>query len=863
MRKILLAALALTATMAARAQTFTNVISGSGIPVDRTIIHGVIDYNKDGYEDFLLSLNSPSGYNGRKLKLYKNNGNGTFSDVSTSAAIPDIDSLAGGTEGAGYVAVADFNNDGFKDIITIEAGEHLRVLGGMASGVFQEITGEIFPDISPYTDLNSYNLADINKDGFLDLLFVHKISASAKEVGCFLNKKGTSPGDSYQTLISGFTNNNTPLFQMFDFDADNDLDIFLINPQNDLPWPGWAYYYHAVKTYSNNAGVFSEVPTISPINFCAIAFRPVITDYNQDGNYDVMAGKGDFSPNSPLFLPVLKNLGNGTFENASSALNFSTGSCYQSQPYENDYDLDGDLDYWVGSSGWQGNSCNGSKFFQNNGNQFTDVGQQLGTQVITGVFGGYTGGIQPTWFDFDNDGDQDFFGGADAGSTANCFFFRNGQSSSNKYIKLDLVGCQSGKDAFYARVKIKANGKTFYRIKSVSLGDNIPQSQLLHFGLGNVGIIDSLVVKWPSGQTTVLTNVAVNQTLTVNEDNSCNAVSTNCPDLSGSLLQGLVGYWPFCGNANDESGNGNNGIANQMVWGTDRFGKPNSAAEYNGNIQRAIRVPNPVGATGGQFTFSFWLKASGPYSIYNGIIDAKGSGMYCQMYGPLQQYINNGIYGKLGFSGYLGNNPSTTSVNDSLWHHGVMVVDWPNGNVKIYVDGDLDATRTFAPQTINPWTAIDFGNSFDNLNNPSAAAEGVFGGSLDDIAIWNRAHSPQEITQLYNQGICQQSITVTDTLLIHTGITSYNPIAYQNTLKVWPNPGNQDITIDAGNLSLMQGWKIKISNSLGQEVYPATPINQQQQLLDMSTWGGNGLYLLHLINPQGHITEVKKIVLAP
>jgi hypothetical protein len=88
-------------------------------------------------------------------------------------------------------------------------------------------------------------------------------------------------------------------------------------------------------------------------------------------------------------------------------------------------------------------------------------------------------------------------------------------------------------------------------------------------------------------------------------------------------------------------------------------------------------------------------------------------------------------------------------------------------------------------------------------------------------------------------------------------------VAYGNTLKVWPNPGNTAITLDAGNLSSMQGWKIRISNSLGQEVYPATLISQQQQVLSMSTWGGNGLYLLHLINPQGHITEVKKIVLAP
>ena len=337
--------------------------------------------------------------------------------------------------------------------------------------------------------------------------------------------------------------------------------------------------------------------------------------------------------------------------------------------------------------------------------------------------------------------------------------------------------------------------------------------------------------------------------------------TTNCPTFPASLTQGLVGYWPFCGNANDESGNGNNGITNQMVWGPDRFGNPNSAAEYHGNYQRAIRVPNPDGATGGEFTFSFWLKASGPLSIYNGIIDAKGSGMYCQMYGPLSQYVNAGVYGKLGFSGYLGYNESSSTVNDSLWHHGVMVVNWTGGNLKIYVDGILNATRTFSPQNITPWTAIDFGNGYDQINNPNN--EGIFGGSLDDIAIWNRALTPQEITQLYNQGICQTSITVTDTLLIHTGITSYNPVAYGNTLKVWPNPGNQDITLDAGNLSSMQGWKYKVANTLGQTVVNETAISQQQTMIDLSNWGGNGIYYLHLINPQGHAIEIKKIVLAP
>jgi hypothetical protein len=863
MRKILLTALALTAALTARAQTFTNVIVGSGIPVDRTLIHGVIDYNKDGFEDLLLSLTSTSGYNGRKLKLYKNNaGNGTFTDVSPQVSMPEIDSLGGTTAGDGYVAVADFNNDGFKDILTVEAGNRLRILGGMASGAFQDISSQVFMNLNGFTDLHSYNLADINKDGYLDFVFIHKASATAKEIGYLINKQGANQAGTYQQLITAIPLNYSPLFQMFDYDSDNDLDIFLLHAQNDLPWPGYAYYYHPIKTYRNNGGSFSEVATISPVNFCTIAFRPVVSDYNQDGNFDVMAGKGDYSPNSSLFLPILKNMGNGAFQNVSNSINFSTGSCYQSQPIENDYDLDGDLDYWVGNTGWQGNSCSGSKFFQNNSGSFTDVGTQLGTTVITGVFGGYTGGIQPTWFDFDNDGDQDFFGGADAGSSANCFFFRNGQSSSNRYIKLDLVGCQSGKDAYYAKVKIKANGKTFYRIKSVSLGDNIPQSQLLHFGLGNAGTIDSLVVKWPSGQTTVLTNVAVNQTLTINEDNSCNAVSSNCPDLSGSLLQGLVGYWPFCGNANDESGNGNNGTVNGATLTADRFGNAGSAYDFSAANSSIITEidSNFSPSSSATFSVSLWMKRDNPnlpnnivLQYKNGLDPASTTSNYDIVYSHGFCPEANGI----AVQNWPFNSPgacSPTPISLNQWYHIVVKFDNSSSNFEVYKNGQTWFTGPLG--SLTPSAGIlSFGNTHAS-NFPTQ-------GQLDEIAIWNRALSQQEITKLYNQGICQQSITVTDTLLIHTGITSYNPVAYQNTVKVWPNPGNQEITLDAGNLASMAGWKYKVANGLGQMVVNETAINQQQTNIDLSTWGGNGIYYLHLINPQGIAVEIKKIVLAP
>ncbi len=326
-------------------------------------------------------------------------------------------------------------------------------------------------------------------------------------------------------------------------------------------------------------------------------------------------------------------------------------------------------------------------------------------------------------------------------------------------------------------------------------------------------------------------------------------ISQNLPPYVPT--NGLVGWWPFNGNANDESGNGNNGTVNGATLTADRFGNQGSAYAFNGTTNNIV-VQNSQSFQTNTWSISAWFKTS--FMGYNRITSKDKPGVpsndFCLIVQNGVLYISASVNGQL-------NSPlpiCSTFVADGNWHH--VLASRQNGFFNISIDGILCTTVS---------------DGFSNLTNsnplyigsPSPFPSQYFNGQLDDIAIWNRALTPQEITQLYNQGICQQSITVTDTLLIHTGITSWSPIAYQNTLKVWPNPGNQDITIDAGNLSLMQGWKIKISNSLGQEVYPATLISQQQQLLDMSNWGGNGLYLLHLINPQGHISEVKKIVLAP
>jgi hypothetical protein len=113
---------------------------------------------------------------------------------------------------------------------------------------------------------------------------------------------------------------------------------------------------------------------------------------------------------------------------------------------------------------------------------------------------------------------------------------------------------------------------------------------------------------------------------------------------------------------------------------------------------------------------------------------------------------------------------------------------------------------------------------------------------------------------LYNANLCYQTITVTDTLVINVNRTGYNPVTYSNTLKVYPNPTKDRITIDNGDITKMSGYSIKIFNSLGQQKFQSA-INQQQFTIDITQWGGNGLYFLNLLDASGNIIDVKKILL--
>jgi len=310
---------------------------------------------------------------------------------------------------------------------------------------------------------------------------------------------------------------------------------------------------------------------------------------------------------------------------------------------------------------------------------------------------------------------------------------------------------------------------------------------------------------------------------------------------------GLVAWYSFTGNANDLSGNGYNGTVNGASLTTDRFGSTNSAYYFNGTSSYIITgaTTAPLGAN--PRTFSLWFNSNTYTNPSNrdafnwGSLPsgADGERFGFTLYSGLPYFCGQGddFYG----TGFLA---------DSNWHN--VIVTYDGDTVKMYVDGNFNTSSKKSLNTDSSIVVI--GRSPMDMNGT------YFEGSLDDIGIWSRVLTTNEIQSLYNGGLCYQSITVTDTLIINANLTGFNPVTYANTLKVYPNPANNHITINYGNYASLSAYTLKITNSLGQTVF-TTSITQQSSYIDLSTWSGNGVYFVNLINASGVTIDVREIVL--
>jgi hypothetical protein len=329
---------------------------------------------------------------------------------------------------------------------------------------------------------------------------------------------------------------------------------------------------------------------------------------------------------------------------------------------------------------------------------------------------------------------------------------------------------------------------------------------------------------------------------------------------------GLVAYYPFSGNANDVSVNANNGTNNGATPTSDRFGNVSSAYSFNGTTNRIVLPLQQNNITA--YSMSAWFKTSsgGPILSGRGSSNQVGITLHIHAFGTggslntgKARYIADGTLialGKMTNGTYL----------DNQWHHFVGVYNGTSGAItgsqfSLYIDNILVAQSN---ETIGSTTApINNGTNLligaHQIWNPG----GYFTGVLDDVGIWNRALTPNEISNLYNANQCFNNITVTETLIINVGQLSYsNPITYANNITIAPNPASTEININFNNITDLNGGILKIINSLGQQV-ATTQITTSgtNSSMQLATWGGAGMYFVQIINPQGQIVDIKKIIL--
>ncbi len=328
------------------------------------------------------------------------------------------------------------------------------------------------------------------------------------------------------------------------------------------------------------------------------------------------------------------------------------------------------------------------------------------------------------------------------------------------------------------------------------------------------------------------------------------AMAQNVPSYVPT--NGIVGWWPFNGNANDESGNGNNGTnMNNVAFVNDRFGTSNAALDFP-NFNSKIRIahdllgPTPCLA---DHSFSFWINLNSQASL-NG---NQQSIAFCNGRDPGQPGINafGNLYYQFPNSVIEGAwyDRSVVRSSDSIttdeWHLITYVYNNSQNRLKVFIDG-VDKTNYSYPTVVSGWSGNcnapnpPFGNYYVG-NSPYDNAK--FDGNVDDLGVWNRALTQQEITDLYNGST-----------------TSIEPMADKNQFYIHPNPARDHITINYGNFALMSGYQLRITNSLGQQMFQ-TNINQQSDYLDLSSWTGNGIYFVNIIDPSGNTVDIKKIVL--
>jgi hypothetical protein len=468
-----------------------------------------LDYDNDGWQDILLvnGMDWPGHRRQRStLHLYRNNRNGTFTDVTKAAGL-DVELYGMG------VAAADFNNDGLVDVFVTCVGQS-RLFRNTGKGRFVDVT-----TASGLGKRSAFSTSamwlDFDRDGHLDLFVCNYVRWSAEhDVFCSLDGKQKSycTPEAYQGETCWlFRNRGNGTFEdvtatcgIFD-SSSKSLGVALIDHDQD----GWPDVFVANDTQPNKLyrnqrnGTFKDVAlpagvALSDDGKARAGMGVDAADFMNTGKagFAVTNFEGEmiglYRPESGTYRDVATQAGVG-FPSRNS-LGF--GCVFA------DLDLDGHLDLIVANGhiddtvrNIRGNVGHAQppQLFLNAGNgTFRDVSSQAGPS-----FSQPRVGRGLAYGDFDRDGDLDLLMTTNNGPAV---LFRNDVSSGHRSVRLRLVGTKSNRDAIGATIRIH-HGETSQTRVVRSGSSYLSQSELpVTFGVGRRDRVDLVVVTWPSGR---------------------------------------------------------------------------------------------------------------------------------------------------------------------------------------------------------------------------------------------------------------------------------------------------------------------------------------------------------------------------
>ena len=465
--------------------------------------------------------------------LYRNGGDVRFVDMGAEAAVGDAASRSNGA------CAADYDNDGDRDLFVANYGPS-RLFRNRGDATFADVTAAAGLSYSA-RNLRTMGCAwgDYDADGFLDLIFVRHLDDSdpgvfawgqrdlsefADPLALFRNR-----GDGTFAEVTLLLGDPAPArgvvrgagFQpaFVDYDNDGDLDIYVVNDFGDEITPN-VLWRNDGRAGAGGSWVFTDVSAASGADVAMNGMGLALGDYDLDGFTDFYVTNIDDGV-------LLRNNGDGTFSERAHQAGVGRGRI--GTPEGNsvgwgtaffDYDNDGDEDLYL-VAGYLDTDQDTNPAQQPNA-LFRNEGDGTFTDLPPWASGANDAGFGrgAAYGDFNADGCLDLYVvniGELFGRPGYAKLFLNNCTNGNNWLIVRTVGTHSNRDGIGATIAVTTAGSTQRR--TVTAGSSQMSQHMLaaHFGLGDAARVDALTVRWPSGRSQTLANLAANRVLVVTE----------------------------------------------------------------------------------------------------------------------------------------------------------------------------------------------------------------------------------------------------------------------------------------------------------------------------------------------------------